>query len=142
MTLCRKCMRNLTTFLILNSVMIKIAWENKGTTHGLACHENVKTSSNRIGKTHTTTTTTHAHTRDTLSIVSLFLYLHCLHIAQLCLSRSLIPHPSHLFQGCLAAHGSFGSGSVLSVCHSFESSANNEVGKWQINVCVNEQCCH
>lgn len=55
-----------------------------------------------------TQTLTHTHTQDTLSFVSPFFYLHCLHIAQLCLSRSLIPRLSHLFQGCLAAHGSSG----------------------------------
>lgn len=65
-------------FLILNSAMIKIAWKNKGTTHGLACHENVKTSSNRIGKTHTTTATTHppphTHMGYTFHCLSIFLF--------------------------------------------------------------------
>ena len=42
--------------------MIKIAWENKGARHSLACHENVKTSSNRIGKTHTRVQA-HTHTQ-------------------------------------------------------------------------------
>lgn len=32
--------------------MIKISMENKATSHSLACHDNVKTSSNTIGKTH------------------------------------------------------------------------------------------
>lgn len=39
-------------FSILCMVMITIAWKNKRTTHGLACLENVKTSTKRTGNAH------------------------------------------------------------------------------------------
>lgn len=80
---------------------------------------------------------THTHT-DTLSSVFPIFYLHRLHTAQLCISLSLIP----LYVYSRTAHDSIGSGLVLSMRHSFERSANNEVDKWLINVCVNEQRCH
>ena len=66
----------------LNPVMIKIAWENKGTSHGLVCHKNVKTLSIRTGNTHE-----HTHThKHTLFLLSVFSYLHFLPITRLCLS--------------------------------------------------------
>ncbi len=59
--------------------MIKIAWENKGSSHGLVCHENVKTSSNRIGKTHNHPGHPHTHARIHFPLCLYFsIYIACI----------------------------------------------------------------
>lgn len=118
--------------------MIKIAWENKGTSNGLACHENVKTSSNRIGKAHTTIPATHPPTHtDTLSFVSIFLSTLLAYSSALSIPLSLIPL-SHIYSKAAWLHMAPLEEAWFCPCATvLKAQQNNEVDKWQINVCVN-----
>lgn len=73
-------------------------WENKGATHGLACLDNVKTSSNTTGKAHNHHDHPPTHTGYTFHCLTV--YLHCLHIASLSLSNSLTLMSIPLLSGC------------------------------------------